>query len=811
VKAQSALEFLSTYFWAFLILTLFLASMYLIVFAPSTGPTTYAPSSCYVTETLACYQSALLVSPTSSTFIVLIQNNVGATLYFPQNSIALSPPSSSGAPYLGSCLPQSAPSGATVTCDVTVPSSTFAPPVGSQTSPTFTLSYQICPSCNKAGAQSYATSGTSTVTATTSSSVLYSVQLLTSTGTGNIVVGGVKYPSGANVIFLAGANYPVFAISPSGYAFSGWLSSNVTVTSGQNPLTAMATGSYSPYSTACSQAPANSVLFSLSVNALTGGTAAPSGGSYLSGSLVAITATPSTGYSFSGWTCTGTGCYSGTSATNTITMGSNIVETAAFALTQYSFSATAGSGGSVSCAYTSNSASTPCSASYSYGTSLTVTASPNPTYTLLSWSCSGSTCIPSASTEVVTVTAATAITASFAPSYSLTMSAGAGGTVSPSSGNYLVGASVTIKATPTGGYAFAGWTGTGSGSYTGTTNPYILTMNGNIMETASFQLISACTSGGGLTCTETTNGVYTLDTFTYSSPPGSWTWTAPVGVTSVNILVVGGGGGGDSSASIYAGGGGGGGGVAMQTNRPVTPGNAYIVNVGTGGSGGSSGNSGSNGGASSFDTAVANGGGGGGATVGLSGGSGGGTCAGTAGSTTQGNSGGATGYGNAGYSPSCSSSGGTAAGGGGGAGGAATSEEGGNGIASSITGSTVYYGAGGDGAVTTCQLCVPQSGQWSFYTTCMNTPLGGGGMGGFECYQDGTDNGAYCYMGDDGYASTFCLAGYSATGYGSGGGGGPAYTYGCSSYPVTPTSCSGAGTDPSGGAGTQGIVIIQYT
>jgi hypothetical protein len=74
--------------------------------------------------------------------------------------------------------------------------------------------------------------------------------------------------------------------------------------------------------------------------------------------------------------------------------------------------------------------------------------------------------------------------------YSLTMTPGSGGTVSPSSGNYLTGNTVTITATPNTGFAFTGWTGTGTGSYTGLSNPANIVMNGNIGETASFGQIS---------------------------------------------------------------------------------------------------------------------------------------------------------------------------------------------------------------------------------------------------------------------------------------------------------------------------------
>jgi uncharacterized repeat protein (TIGR02543 family) len=80
----------------------------------------------------------------------------------------------------------------------------------------------------------------------------------------------------------------------------------------------------------------------------------------------------------------------------------------------------------------------------------------------------------------------TTYTANFATQYSLTMNAGSGGKVSPSSVWRNSGAIISITATPSNGYSFSGWTGTGTGSYSGTNNPASITMNGPVTETAAF-------------------------------------------------------------------------------------------------------------------------------------------------------------------------------------------------------------------------------------------------------------------------------------------------------------------------------------
>jgi hypothetical protein len=62
--------------------------------------------------------------------------------------------------------------------------------------------------------------------------------------------------------------------------------------------------------------------------------------------------------------------------------------------------------------------------------------------------------------------------------------------------------------------------------------------------------------------------------------PGTYTWVAPQGVTSVSAVCVGGGGGGGNAWSNAAGSGGG---LGWKNGIPVTPGQSYTVVVGAGG------------------------------------------------------------------------------------------------------------------------------------------------------------------------------------------------------------------------------------
>jgi hypothetical protein len=242
-------------------------------------------------------------------------------------------------------------------------------------------------------------------------------------------------------------------------------------------------------------------------------------------------------------------------------------------------------------------------------------------------------------------------------------------------------------------------------------------------------------------------------------------WTAPAGVTQIELLVVAGGGAGGSGE----GGGGGGGGLIYNTAYPVTPGTSYTITVGSGGAAGAATNGavGANGNDSIFGTILAKGGGYGGsvntpANVGTGGSGGGG------GRTSSSNcfgGGCVAGTGNFGGTGWAASSPYPAAGGGGagakgGDGNGYYSTVGGNGgigRAIDITGTLTYY-AGGGGA-----------GSASNQSTTAGT--GGSGGGG---------NGSNLGTGSPGTAST-----------GGGGGGAMQGSF-------------------AGGAGGSGIVIIRY-
>jgi hypothetical protein len=131
------------------------------------------------------------------------------------------------------------------------------------------------------------------------------------------------------------------------------------------------------------------------------------GGTFASGTQVSLTATPSSGYSFSGWS-------NGSTANPlTVTLNSNTSITANFQVivNSYTLTVTAGEGGSVSTE----------GGEYEEGTEVTITATPEEGYEFIGWSDG-----ENSSERVITISSETSISANFqitpfvskSPSYS---------------------------------------------------------------------------------------------------------------------------------------------------------------------------------------------------------------------------------------------------------------------------------------------------------------------------------------------------------------------------------------------------------
>lgn len=135
-------------------------------------------------------------------------------------------------------------------------------------------------------------------------------------------------------------------------------------------------------------------------------------------------------------------------------------------------------------------------------------------YAWNSWNTGG------AISHTVSPTKNTTYIAKFTKQYQLTMNAGSGGTVTPASGWQNSGKVVSITGNPAVNEAFNNWTGSGTGSYSGTNNPASITMNGPITETAAFvQGPPASTTASPTQIHEGQTATYTVSVATAPSKP----------------------------------------------------------------------------------------------------------------------------------------------------------------------------------------------------------------------------------------------------------------------------------------------------
>ena len=243
----------------------------------------------------------------------------------------------------------------------------------------------------------------------------------------------------------------------------------------------------SAYSNAACAAPASATLYTVTVGkaGAGSGTVASSptaidcgstcSASVASGTSLALSATPSPGSTFSGWSggCSGTGNCA-------LVVNANTSLTAAFAVapTSYTLTLTKSGNGTVTSSPNGITCGTTCSASYTSGASVTLTATPATGSTFTGWSgaCTGT------GTCTVSMTSARSVTATFAAApvsstYVLSVNKNGGGTGivastppgincgAACSASFTSGAVVTLEAMPDAGSTFAGWGGACAGAW----------------------------------------------------------------------------------------------------------------------------------------------------------------------------------------------------------------------------------------------------------------------------------------------------------------------------------------------------------
>ncbi len=232
--------------------------------------------------------------------------------------------------------------------------------------------------------------------------------------------------------------------------------------------------------------------YTLTLNATDGTvTPNPAGGTYDDGTSVTLTATPDSGYEFTGWS----GDASGTTNPLTITMDADKTVTAIFTVIQRTLTLNATNG-------SATAAPNPSTGTYDDGTVVTLTATPDAGYVFTGWSgdASGTT-----NPLNITMDADKTVTANFGPiQRTLTVNATNGSVATnpnPTGGTYDDGTSVTLTATPNAGYKFTGW----SGDASGTTNPLTITMDADKTVTAMFSKIQLTVTINATNGSVTTN------------------------------------------------------------------------------------------------------------------------------------------------------------------------------------------------------------------------------------------------------------------------------------------------------------------
>ncbi len=229
----------------------------------------------------------------------------------------------------------------------------------------------------------------------------------------------------------------------------------------------------------------------------------PAGGLYDNGAQVILTATATTGWSFTGWT----GDLSGAANPEALTMDSDKVVTATFAINTYIITPTAGLGGSITPA-------TPQTVAYDGSQSFTIT--PDPDYYITNVGVDGVSQGVLTSYTFNNVRANHTISAAFAMmpetpvSYTLTVAqTGDGnGILTPTVGahEYLSGTMALVSAVAQADSDFAGW----QGACTGAAPTCALWMDADKAVTATFTLKSVTPVSYTLTVAQAGDGNGTL-------------------------------------------------------------------------------------------------------------------------------------------------------------------------------------------------------------------------------------------------------------------------------------------------------------
>ncbi|MFL2938231.1 MAG: PQQ-binding-like beta-propeller repeat protein [Opitutales bacterium] len=295
--------------------------------------------------------------------------------------------------------------------------------------------------------------------------------------------------------FSHGTLAPISATPNSGYVFLRWEGDHVS--DPDEPSTTVTINQALNLTAVFETQPIGTNLLITSSSPSEGGTTS-GGGSYPSSENSQISASPSAGYSFTGWS--GDGVNDPSSISTTVLMSQDRNLTANFAINSYTLALNASAGGDVNG-----------SGLFDYGSNSAISASPSAGYSFTGWSGEGVSDRSSTSTTVL-MSQDRNITANFAiNSYTLALNASAGGAVN-GSGLFDYGSNSPIHASPSTGYSFTGWSGEGVANPFSASTTALMSEDRNL--TANFDLNSYTLTiqdhtGGSITAS---GGVYQYGT-----------------------------------------------------------------------------------------------------------------------------------------------------------------------------------------------------------------------------------------------------------------------------------------------------------
>ena len=270
-------------------------------------------------------------------------------------------------------------------------------------------------------------------------------------------------------------------------------------------------------------------LFSLTVSAGDGGTVSTGGAQYAQGTIITVTATPQTGYSFTGWSD------GNTDAIRKITVQSSLTITANFEQIKYVLTINKQGEGEV----TEEIVNTGKTTEYASGTTVKLTAVADEGWAFTGWTGDIGAIEPTLNPIELIITESKTVTATFEiKKYALTVNIEGEGEVTEEIVNtakatdYDSGTTVKLTAVADEGWAFTGWTGD-IGAIEPTLNPIELIITNSKTVTATFE---NNVNGGANTTTDATTDATT--DFIYLDDNGvtiKARTNAPVGATgSIN-------------------------------------------------------------------------------------------------------------------------------------------------------------------------------------------------------------------------------------------------------------------------------------